>query len=275
MKRSEYPWLHGVADAESATAQRAHFVALSLQLAIFIGVSVLAQLQNLAIGIIATLVNRERKYDKRWFDARAVAESAKTVAWRYVMHVAPFDSENADAKLVQELTSIGKDRPVLLTHSHGGHGEQITDAMKALRNAGFVNRKSAYLRDRVEDQRAWYAEKATKNSRYASLWFWMTLCLQIAALVSVVMKAGGVASFSPASLFMTLAATATAWNQAQRHDELSASYSLAAHEIANLKTLLGGCDEETSCLLLVEDVEEAISREHTMWRARRNVSRSR
>jgi hypothetical protein len=107
----------------------------------------------------------------------------------------------------------------------------------------------------------------------AAVWFWTTLGLQVAALTFAILKADGIAPFSPAGVIMTVAAGATAWNQAKRHEELSASYSLAAHELADLKTLLTSCADESGFVLLIEDIEEAISREHTMWRARRNVRR--
>jgi hypothetical protein len=70
---------------------------------------------------------------------------------------------------------------------------------------------------------------------------------------------------------MTLAAGFSAWTQAKRHDELQTSYAVAADELTNLEAKVELCTSETELLAHVEDVEEAISREHTMWRARRNV----
>src|SRR5438270_27884 len=125
MDRSEYPWLYRAADRASGKAQHSHFVALRIQLAIFFVVALLAAFPGwfvlgpiwqkgiatasvivLAAGLIIVAASRERRYDKRWFDARAVAESAKTLTWRYMMRVPPsFISEGdvADRKLIGEL----------------------------------------------------------------------------------------------------------------------------------------------------------------------------
>jgi hypothetical protein len=293
MKRLDYPWLFRVADAASATAQKAHFRTFFVQLLIFATVALLSLLQGqinpsptvakwlntatavlLVIGIIAILVTRERRYEKRWFDARAVAESSKTITWRYVMHIPPFDIEGANAKFIEELRAIELARPTLTAADAKEEVvEQISARMEELRNSNFALRKQVYTSTRAEDQKEWYVRNARKNSQTASVWFWTTLGLQVVALIFAILKADGLASFSPAGLIMTVAAGAAAWNQAKRHDELSASYSLAAHELADLKTLLVSCSDENAFVLLVEDIEEAISREHTMWRARRNVRR--
>ncbi len=57
----------------------------------------------------------------------------------------------------------------------------------------------------------------------------------------------------------------------KRYDELSNAYSLAGQELTELETIAETTTEERDFVQLVEQVEEAISREHTMWRAKRNV----
>jgi hypothetical protein len=61
------------------------------------------------------------------------------------------------------------------------------------------------------------------------------------------------------------------WMQAKRFSELAASYALAAHEISLIKeqSLLPDTDEKFS--LFVGDAENAFSREHTQWVARKDV----
>jgi hypothetical protein len=39
----------------------------------------------LLASIVAKYVNKQRADDKEWFDGRAVAESVKTLTWRYMM----------------------------------------------------------------------------------------------------------------------------------------------------------------------------------------------
>lgn len=290
MELNAYPWLFRVADVASRRAQRAHFVSLFVQLVVFIIVAVLALVQAvvrpvpnwlnaasafaLATGILIVFINRERKYDRTWFEARAVAESTKTLTWRFIMHVPPFSDAKSDVTFIDALRNIQQSRPSLrLAADATGPLDQITRHMQSLRAVPFGERRSTYMSDRIEDQLVWYSEKARSNGRYGSGWFWTTALLQIAALALVIAKVGGLISLSPASMLMTIAASATAWSQAKRFDELSTAYSIAAHELMNIKALLHSAETEPEFLLFVEDTEEAISREHTMWRARRNAAR--
>jgi hypothetical protein len=70
---------------------------------------------------------------------------------------------------------------------------------------------------------------------------------------------------------MTAAATGVAWSQSRRHEELVQSYGLAAHELNELETVVGGVGTEAMFKEFIEQAEETISREHTMWCARRDV----
>ena len=57
----------------------------------------------------------------------------------------------------------------------------------------------------------------------------------------------------------------------KRYGELAQTYSLAAQELGDQETIASDTTEEADFLALVEQVEETISREHTMWCARRDV----
>jgi hypothetical protein len=69
----------------------------------------------------------------------------------------------------------------------------------------------------------------------------------------------------------TCAAAVAAWNQMKRYDELAKTYALAAQELSELEAIAESLSGEADFPQLVEQVEEAISREHTMWCARRDV----
>jgi SMODS and SLOG-associating 2TM effector domain 1 len=68
---------------------------------------------------------------------------------------------------------------------------------------------------------------------------------------------------------LALAAAFTAWTQLGRNDELSQSYALANQELLSIKALPGTVDTEQELVKVVRDGEGAISREHTMWIAKR------
>ena len=66
-----------------------------------------------------------------------------------------------------------------------------------------------------------------------------------------------------------ITAAATAWTQLGRNDELAKSYGLAAHEQMVLHSRLELAETEEAFRQGVEETESAISREHTMWMAKR------
>jgi SMODS and SLOG-associating 2TM effector domain 1 len=75
----------------------------------------------------------------------------------------------------------------------------------------------------------------------------------------------------PTDIFVAAAASLLSWMQAKRFSELAASYALATHEIGIIReqSLEPNSDEAFS--LFVGDAENAFSREHTQWTARRDV----
>ncbi len=110
------------------------------------------------------------------------------------------------------------------------------------------------------------------NAKSGSIWFWAVLILQtIAVIIAIIQAKYGdfIISFVP--IITTLAATLAAWTQMKRHDELAKSYSLAALELGGLEIIACNLANDGDFPQLVEQVEEAISREHTMWCARRDI----
>ena len=57
----------------------------------------------------------------------------------------------------------------------------------------------------------------------------------------------------------------------KRHSELAQTYALAAQDLGELEAIAMDIAEEEEFLALVEQVEDTISREHTMWCARRDI----
>ena len=60
------------------------------------------------------------------------------------------------------------------------------------------------------------------------------------------------------------------WIQAKRFSELSASYALAAFEISLIKLQSGSIKTDEDLSRFVGDTENAFSREHTQWVARKD-----
>lgn len=226
----------------------------------------------LFIAFVARVANRLSGADASWFDGRAVAETIKSAAWRYAVRVDPYDGDDraADAAFFATVRDTLQARPTLAAYLHHGgqNRSQITPWMRSLRAAPLAERRLAYLTGRVDDQAAWYAAKTEANRRAADRWFWLGLGCEIVAVLVAIGLVVETAAPDIVGFLATLAVAITAWNQTGRHDELSQTYGLAATEIVLLRTSVEMADDEESFGAAVDDVELAVSREHTMWMAR-------
>lgn len=212
--------------------------------------------------------------DRRWYSGRAVAESIKTITWRYISKAEPFDNSDEidrhDFGLkLKAIVDQNKDvAGLLITHLDG---LQISSQMDHLRQTSATERLDYYRTHRIVDQQTWYAKKAATNRRMVDKYFIALLTtIGISILFSIVKVRYPTASFWPTDFFVTVAAGLLSWIQAKRFQELSASYALAAHEISLIRQQAGTpmSDEELS--KFIGDAENAFSREHTQWIARKD-----
>lgn len=229
----------------------------------------------LVIGIAINFIFHARKYDEKWFGCRSVAESTKTAAWRFMMKASPFeDDSTAEETFRSKVREIqtGKHAIVktLAQELHSG-AQLITSVMKDMREKHMVERKDTYLKARLLDQKVWYQKKARYNSVMESRWFYATTGLQLLAIIFALIQLVSAWGVNVVPILMTCAAAAVAWSQMKRHSELAQSYSLVAQEFEELETRASGITQECDFRQFVDDVEYAISREHTLWCVRREV----
>jgi hypothetical protein len=287
----DYPTLYRAADAASQRARLAHTRLIGAELILLVGAAVIGAGQSVLPGagsgwerslpavllvaaLIAKLANRLQRFDEHWFDGRAVAETVKSATWRYVMSVRPYDGEGTqpDTTLGEALREALAARPGLAAHLHrlpAGSRQVVTERMRQTRLLPRERRRGFYLTARVDDQEAWYAGKSQVNARSATIWFWVSLLFEGLALAGAVVVAITGTRGDLISVLAAVSAAATAWTQLGRHDELAKSYGLAAHELMVLHSRLELADSEETFRQGVEETESAISREHTMWMAKR------
>jgi hypothetical protein len=230
----------------------------------------------LIVGLLILWAMRARQDDKIWFDGRAIAESVKTATWRFMMKAQPFDEDNsAETLFLANLKEIREARPHLAKHlaaAMNGDGLAITHFMKEGRSSSLEERRDFYASARIRDQKTWYAKKAKSNIDSGTNWFWAIAILQIVIVIlAIIQAASGGLGINAISIVTTFAAAMAAWSQLKRHDELAQSYALAAQELEEIETIVGNQASEDAFMQLVEQAENSISREHTMWCARRDV----
>lgn len=209
--------------------------------------------------------------ERTWYQARAGAESVKTLSWRYSVGADPF----FETLLPLEAVNLFRARVSQVARQVSesvalpeGDASSPTPEMQALRASSIPTRRNVYLRDRTWKQRDWYSKKA-KDNRLASM-RWRSFLL-VAELIAVVLAAGrlfGGWTIDVAGILAAGIAAGAAWLALKQHTTLRTAYALTAAELEKQIASLRAA-EDSNWPSSVADAEEAISREHTMWLASR------
>jgi SMODS and SLOG-associating 2TM effector domain 3/SMODS and SLOG-associating 2TM effector domain 1 len=225
----------------------------------------------LLVGIYVFLDRPE----KAWYDGRAAAESVKSLAWQYAVGGGLFpldEGEDPDQLLLERLSEILSKLEGFALVGNIDHGEQVTETMRTMRRAPLSERKTSYEAGRVEDQRAWYAAKAKWNGRRMRFWRIGGLVLQGLGGMGAILRAADIIDFDVLGVFAAAAVAAAAWLQAKDHANLAEAYGVTAQELGLVKERVREPRDELTWAQAVEDAESAISREHTLWLARRGAT---
>jgi hypothetical protein len=233
------------------------------------GVILLAAFIAAAISEVALILFQP---ERDWFSGRAIAESTKTLAWRFAVQGKPFGpmltSAEAESLLrirLKEILTEGKDRLDV-----GADLAVITDSMRRLRNSNLKARRASYLEFRIRDQRKFYSSNAKKNRVRATAWRYALLGGEVCAVVAAAVALGRGSPFDFAGVIAALVASGAAWLAIKQHSQITSAYRVAAVELALQESVLDSVDEN-AWPQAVADAEEAISREHTMWLASRGT----
>ena len=219
---------------------------------------------------------RVSKPDNIWYNGRAVAESVKTRSWRWMMRAEPYiDYENIDIMrkhFINDLKTILKQNESLI----GKFGlsisieEPISDKMNDIRGLSLADRFEVYRKVRITNQALWYSKKTKVNKEQAKNWFYTTITLHCIAIFLLLYNIMAPQIKLPIEVIALGASSVLTWLQAKKHNELSSSYSLAAHEIVLLKSEVIRIKTEEEFSEYIMNCENAFSREHTQWFARKN-----
>ena len=280
----DFPASYIAADAASLEGQRRFISSTRIQLLLLVvasaagafswrvnrtwdGAALLAGVAFLAAAVLRTILIRGRPH-RAWYDGRAAAESIKTLAWKYSVAGDPFLSTNADSDDVfRRLSSDVLASFSTLGVSPASASKEPTESMRALRGAPLVERRDAYETHRIADQQNWYERKADWNKQRARFWGALMLVLQVAAAVGAFLKGFGVFDIDLFGIAGAAAASAAAWLETKQHHVVARAYRVAAQELAAIDALIPQQETEEAWGRFVAEAEEAISREHTMWKA--------
>jgi hypothetical protein len=229
------------------------------------------------VAVILLLTRNFWKLQQDWYRCRALAESVKTLTWRYIMRAAPFahGPSLADARAefrTQLYRTFDSNRATAdKIDPNWSADDQITAEMDRIRALSLDERKKYYTDHRLNDQRTWYMGKARENSRSANHWIIATVAAYALAFALVLARIK-----FPDWVFwgigpvIVFASSAIGWMQVKKFNELAAAYTVTAHEIGFIKPKLDAVESETDFSEFINDAELAFSREHTLWIARQS-----
>lgn len=285
MNNSDLPALFRAADEASKTQRGRYFAATAAILALAVVAGIFGTIDiraggadwaaavatiSFVAGLISGIYILWERPERQWYDARAAAESVKTLAWRYSVGGSDFPIEpvgsDADSELVKRLSSLSH----ALDHVSLAlaPGAQISSRMRELRNADFETRRAAYRERRIADQREWYTAAAKTNSRRALQWRLASLGAQLTGVIGGILRTTETIRFDLLGIAAAAVAAILAWLQTREHATLAEAYAVTARELAL-------ADEQAQAATaddwptVVDNTEAAVSREHTLWRARR------
>lgn len=283
----DFPAIYRAADHNSLAGQRRFLRATRIRLTLLVvaglfgilkwrvGESDLAGIgAACAFGgaIFTELYLLRSRPDRLWYDGRAAAESTKTLTWRYLVGGAPFtisqhDEDAKEDRLMNRFERIAHELQGVELIPVAGPGDQITATMRAVRALPFLARQRLYRKYRIEDQRDWYARRARWNERRGLGWSIGLTLIETGGMIAAILKATGAFDVDLIGLAAALAGAATAWLHVKQHQTLASAYAVASHELADISSRIDRSRTEEEWSQFVDQAEEAISREHTMWRA--------
>lgn len=283
--RLDFPSLLDSTEQVSADAQKYFFLATGGSLGLLAAGALVALIpagSYANIGPILTVIflvaalllqisGVANRQERKWYAARAAAESIKTSSWEFAVGGEAFriNDQNAETRFREVMKKVLDNVRSLDVGASGIDGSAVTESMRTLRSEDRATRAETYRTLRVDDQIKWYSSKAAHNkSRYRQLGAAVAIVELVAITLGLLRVSGSVDAdlLGPAT---SIAAGFIGWMQAKKYANLAEAYAVTSHEVSLVPSTLSKSESEDEWAQAVHDAEAAFSREHTMWQARR------
>lgn len=283
----DYPQLYRAADNLSIKYQKIHFGLLATYLLSLIvgaiismcGNSVLTNSISLVLFLLsATLyvISKILNPLDLWYNGRAVAESVKSMTWKWMMMAEPYPYKTpgtASMDLQKDLQSLLKQNDTLFKHYQNDEDDNfysISDKMREIRNATTREKLTFYNKNRVHNQLKWYRKKSRIFRNMHIVFSIVVILCYIIIIILMIINIINPKIQLPIELISAIVAALISWTESKKYDELSCAYSLAVNDISIINNhLLEGQVGDNEVSEYVINSENAFSREHTQWIARK------
>ncbi|MEU4404565.1 DUF4231 domain-containing protein [Streptosporangium sp. NPDC023963] len=281
---SQLPALYRAADRGAVVGQRRLMKATALRLGSLVlaaafgsfslnsgrlDIAAVLSATALATALVTDVYLLTMRPDRQWYEARSTAESAKTLAWRYLVGGEPFglleDEEKTDRLLHRRYSEITNGIHEFAPVPPDDGAAQVTEVMRAVRALPLDERRRHYAIGRIYDQRSWYTAKAIHHDNRAARWSVTLAAMEALGLVGAVLNAGQVIDLDLPGIIAAAAAAGVAWLQTRQHQNLARSYSVTALELGDIASRLDRPMTEKEWARFVEETEKILSREQMLW----------
>ncbi len=286
--RPDYPALYDSANNASLTSQKYYllgmkwYIGLSIAtafLSIYIKEStlagILASIMFFAI-LFLTIFQAVKRYDRTWYNGRAVAESVKTRTWRFITRAEPYiDNKSVNnvrdefCNNLMDILDQNRELGSFLSHESVTK-DTITKSMLEIRKFSLTDRLNYYISNRIKEQKNWYQKKASYNKELAKNWFICLIITNSIIIILLLIEVGYGFYNLPTPALIVVGSSIVSWTQIKKYQDLATSYGLTAHEIGIIKDQSFKVQGEKELSDFVKDAENAFSREHTQWVARKD-----
>ncbi len=291
ISRNDLPALYQTATIASSNAQKNYLISVIINIC-FLSLGAISSAINLEgtsisgiqyifsfisaisliISIFLTIYLDQSKFEKKWYDGRAIAESVKTISWRFMMNSRPYSSLKAESLFLNHLNAIKNERKSFgeLMGGENSIKPQITDIMRKVRTFNFEKKRSLYIKNRINKQKIWYSNNCLKNKSRSEQFFKISIFIQILSVIGAFLFINNpYFIFNPTGVFTTIVAGLLAWTQVKQYKTLAESYGLTTQELGIIEEKAKRIKSPIELSIFVNEAETAISREHTVWLARR------
>ena len=278
------PSLHTLTNTESERSKKYFFLLFLFNLTVIFIAILLAVIDSdklrvyigilFLIGSFTTIFLTIKHFEKKWYNSRAIAESIKTLAWKYSVGGEPFDIDKDQVEVdrsflnyISEITLENSEFKELVEGSSVGNKE-ITENMKKCRALSLDERKAIYLKHRIQDQKNWYS----KESKIHKKWVTRYLAAIIGAeFLSAVFSFALNVHFQMDIILANITFVLFSFLQTNQHKELAQAYSVTFVEINIIEAKSDTIKAENDFIEFVCESERAFSREHVLWLARKDA----
>lgn len=214
------------------------------------------------------------KPEKKWYIGRAVSESLKTLSWRFMMRSAPFDNPKKEdnitvfTKRMDEVETQAKKENFIIG-SDQGNMVTITQTMSTVSQLDWLERKDVYLNQRINDQIDWYGKKSRRNKILANCLTGLLIFFQFFSAIYLFFYSEYLQKVNFNEVFIFLVTAILSIMELNKYRDLQNSYHLTKRELEKIANNFAVIKDEKDLSDFVLEAEQAISREHTMWLARR------